>query len=50
MIKKLIDFLKKCWKTRTAYAYAGLMLIACILVYHLYFASGASLIKSENEK
>lgn len=50
MIKKLIDFLKKCWKTRTAYAYAGLMLIACILVYHLYFASGAGLIKSEDEK
>lgn len=49
-MKKMMDFLKKCWKTRTAYAYAGLMLIACILVYNLYFASGINLMKTEEEK
>lgn len=50
MIKKMVDFLKECWKTKTAYAYAGLMLAACLLVYNLYFASGSNLVKSEEEK
>ncbi len=32
---------KKCGERKAAYAYAGLMLTACILTYKLYFASGA---------
>lgn len=50
MIKKTMRFLKECWKTKTAYAYAVLMLIACLLVYHLYFASGSNVIKSQTAK
>lgn len=50
MIKKLIGFLKESWKERTAYAYAGLMLLACILIYNLYFASGSHLVKTLEEK
>ena len=50
MIRKLIKFLKKCWGKKAAYAYAGLMLTACILTYKLYFASGSNIFKSEEEK
>lgn len=50
MMRRIVDFLKECWKTKTAYAYAVLMLAACFLVYNLYFASGSNLIKSEEEK
>ena len=50
MIRKLIKFLKKCWGKKAAYAYAGLMLTACILTYKLYFASGSNILKSEEEK
>jgi peptidoglycan glycosyltransferase len=50
MIRKGIAFLKECWKTRTAYAYAGLMLAACILVYNLYSISGSNLLKTEEQK
>ena len=35
---------------KAAYAYAGLMLTACILTYKLYFASGSNILKSEEEK
>ena len=49
MIRKLIKFLKKCWGKKAAYAYAGLMLTACILTYKLYFASGSNIFKSEEE-
>ena len=41
---------KKCWGKKAAYAYAGLMLTACILTYKLYFASGSNIFKSEEEK
>lgn len=50
MIKKLAKFLKYSWKKKTAYAYAGLMLTACILVYQLYFMSGSQLLQSEKTK
>lgn len=50
MIRKLIKFLKKCWGKKAAYAYAGLMLTACILTYKLYFASGSNIFKSEEKK
>lgn len=50
MIKKITAFLKECWKTKTAYAYAVLMLLACILVWQLYFASGSNPVKSKEAK
>ena len=50
MIKKMAEFLKTCWRKKAAYAYAGLMLVACILVYKLYFISGSNIFKSEKEK
>lgn len=50
MIRKLAGFLKECMKRKTAYAYAGLMLMACILTYKLYFISGSNIFKSEEEQ
>lgn len=54
MIERLMKFLKKClkesWKIKTSFAYAGLMLIACILICSLFFASGSNPMKSEEEK
>ena len=50
MVRKLIKFIKQCWKRKAAYAYAGLMLTACILIYKLYFISGSNIFKSEEEK
>lgn len=50
LIKFTVNLLKESCKEKTSYAYAFLMLMACLIIYNLYFASGSNLMPSAEAK
>lgn len=50
MFRRMLAFIKSCWhRDKSAFVYAALMLLACLLVRELFFVTGAGLQSAEEK-